>query len=88
MSSERTTLDDDIEYDFESFRESARQRAKQRDMDVRDYLAIQIYLSSIALKDQLPVLQRTLSETEYVAWCAAVQETVEGARLLAGEVDS
>ena len=87
MSTERTTLDDSIDYDIESFKQSAKQRAEERGMTLRDYLALQIYLSSAVLKDQLDVLQHTLSDREYVSWSASVQETYEGARLLAAEVD-
>jgi hypothetical protein len=85
---ERTTIDDSIDYNLEQFRESARERANERGMSVHDYLALQIYLSSAVLKNQLSVMQQTLGEREYIAWCSAVQETYEGARLLAAEVDN
>lgn len=87
MSTDRTTIDDSIDYDIESFKQSAKERAEERGMNVREYLGLQIYLSSAVLKEQLSVMQHTLSDREYVAWCAAVQETYEGARLLAGEVE-
>lgn len=81
---ERTTTD--TTYDVESFRQSAKQRAHDRDMSLNEYLALQILLSCRVLKGELETRQEIMEDTEYVAQTAAVQEVYEGARLLAGEV--
>lgn len=82
---ERTKPANDIDYDVESFRESASERAHARDMTLEAYLSLQIYLSCKVLKGELTTKKPAMSDVEYMSMSAAVQETFEGSRLLVGE---